>query len=166
MDFILNNLPILICAVVGIGLIIVELFMPGFGIPGISGIVLLIIAAAYNWNQYGYIAGLGVSLILLVIVGAAIYISIRSATKGRLSRSPLVLKGGQSREEGFIATDEYDKYLGREGTTLTVLRPAGMAEVDGERVNVVSDGSFIDRGVRVRVREVEGSRVMVERLEV
>ncbi|MDD2562558.1 MAG: NfeD family protein [Eubacteriales bacterium] len=166
MDFILNNLPILICAVVGIGLIIVELFMPGFGIPGISGIVLLIMAAAFTWNQYGYIAGLGVSLILLVIVGAAIYISIRSATKGRLSRSPLVLKGGQSREEGFIATDEYDKYLGREGTTLTVLRPAGMAEVDGERVNVVSDGSFIDRGVRVRVREVEGSRVMVERLEV
>lgn len=166
MDFILNNLPILICAVVGIGLIIVELFMPGFGIPGISGIVLLIVAAAFTWNQYGYVAGLGVSLILLVIVGAAIYISIRSATKGRLSRSPLVLKSEQTRAEGFIATDEYDKYLNTEGTTLTVLRPAGLAEIGGERVNVVSEGNFIDKGVRVRVREVAGSRVMVERLEV
>lgn len=166
MDFILSNLPILICAVVGIGLIIVEMFMPGFGIPGISGIVLLIAAAVFTWIQHGYVAGLGVSLILLVIVGIAMYFSIRSATKGRLSRSPLVLKSKQSREEGFIATDEYDKYLDREGTTLTVLRPAGMAEIDGERVNVVSDGNFIDKGVRVKVREVEGSRVMVERLEV
>jgi len=105
-------------------------------------------------------------LILLVIVGLAMYISIKSATKGRLSRSDLILKGELSREEGFIATDQYDQYLGKEGITLTVLRPAGMAEIEGERVNVVSDGNFIDKGVRVRVREVEGPRVMVDRVEV
>jgi len=134
MDFILNNLPILICAVVGIGLIIVEMFMPGFGVPGISGIILLIAASVFTWLQHGYVAGLGMGLILLVIVGLAMYISIKSATKGRLSRSDLILKGELSREEGFIATDQYDQYLGKEGITLTVLRPAGMAEIEGERV--------------------------------
>ena len=50
MDFILNNLPILICAVVGIALIIVEMFMPGFGIPGVAGIILLIGASALTWR--------------------------------------------------------------------------------------------------------------------
>lgn len=162
MDFILNNLPILICALFGIGLIVVEMFMPGFGIPGISGIILLFGAAVLTWIQHGYMAGLGVGIILLVIVGVAIYISIKSAAKGRISRSALILKGAQTRAEGFVATDEYDKYLNKEGVTLTVLRPAGMAEIEGERVNVVSLGTYIDQGARIRVREVEGSRVMVE----
>ena len=162
MDFILNNLPIIICALVGIGLIIVEMFMPGFGIPGISGIILLIGAAALTWLQHGYMAGMGVGLILLAFVAAAAYIAIKSTTKGRLSRSALILKGAQSREDGFVATEKYDQYLNKEGVTLTVLRPAGMAEIENERVNVVSAGSFIDQGVRIRVKQVEGSRVMVE----
>lgn len=165
MDFILNNLPILICAVVGIALIIVEMFMPGFGIPGIAGIILLIGASALTWIEYGYMAGLGVAIILLAFVGVAIYLSIKSATKGRISRSPLILRGSQSREDGFVATDEFDKYLHKEGTALTVLRPAGMADIEGDRVNVVSIGDFIEKGVRVRVREVEGSRVMVDRVQ-
>jgi membrane-bound ClpP family serine protease len=165
MAFILNNLPILICAVIGIALIIVEMFMPGFGIPGISGIILLIGATALTWTQYGYMAGLGVGLILLAIVGVAMYLSIKSATKGRLSRSALILKGAQSREDGFVATEEYEKYLHKEGVTLTVLRPAGLAEIEGDRVNVVSMGNFVEQGVRVRVREVEGSRVLVEKVE-
>ncbi|MGI6687195.1 MAG: NfeD family protein [Christensenellales bacterium] len=165
MAFILNNLPILICAVIGIALIIVEMFMPGFGIPGISGIILLIGATALTWTQYGYMAGLGVGLILLVIVGVTIYLSIKSATKGRLSRSALILKGAQSREDGFVATEENEKYLHKEGVTLTVLRPAGLAEIEGDRVNVVSMGNFVEQGVRVRVREVEGSRVLVEKVE-
>jgi membrane-bound ClpP family serine protease len=162
MDFILNNLPILICVLVGIALVIVEIFMPGFGIPGISGIILLFGAAVLTWIEYGYMAGLGVGILLLAFVGIAIYISIKSTTKGRLSRSALILQGSQSRDAGFVATDEYDGYLNKEGITLTVLRPAGMAEIEGERVNVVSVGTFIDQGVRVRVREVEGARVMVE----
>ncbi len=165
MDFIVNNLPILICAVIGIALIIVEMFMPGFGIPGISGIILLIGATALTWIEYGYMAGLGVGVILLAIVGLAMYLSIKSATTGRLSRSPLVLRGSQSREDGFVATEEYEKYLHKEGTTLTVLRPAGMADIEGDRVNVVSVGNFVEQGVRVRVREVEGSRVLVDKVE-
>lgn len=162
MDFILNNLPILICALVGILLIVVEIFMPGFGIPGIAGVILLIGASVLTWIEYGMMAGLGVGIILLAFVGLSIYLSIKSTSKGRLSRSPLILKGAQRREDGFVATDEYDKYLHKEGVTLTVLRPAGMADIEGDRVNVVSIGSFIEQGARIRVRQVEGGRVMVD----
>lgn len=165
MEFIVNNLPILICAVFGIGLIIVEMFMPGFGIPGIAGMILLALSVVFTWTQYGYLAGLGVAVVLLAVVGIAISLSIRSTTKGRLSRSPLILKGSLTREEGFIATREKGMFVGRIGETYTVLRPAGIAEFDGERLNVVTAGEFVQKGVRVIVKEVEGTRVLVEELD-
>ena len=165
MDFIVNNLPILICAVVGIGLLIVEMFMPGFGIPGISGLILLFASVVFTWMQYGYVAGLGLAVILLAVVGLAVSLSLRSATKGRLSRSSLILKGAQTRDEGFIATEEQTMFVGRVGETFTVLRPAGIAEFDGERLNVVTAGEFIQKGVRVIVKEVEGARILVQQVE-
>jgi membrane-bound ClpP family serine protease len=78
-DFIVNNLPIIICAILGITLLVVEIFMPGFGIPGISGIVLLAASVVFTWMQYGEVAGLGVAVIVLAVCGLAITLSLRSA---------------------------------------------------------------------------------------
>ena len=165
MEFIVNNLPIIICAVLGIVLLVVEMFMPGFGIPGISGIVLLIASVVFTWMQYGEVAGLGVAVIVLAIGGLAITLSLRSASKGRLSRSPLMLKGGQSREEGFVAMEDLSGFVGQTGLTTTVLRPAGNADFDGERLNVVSNGEFIPKGAKVIIKHVEGARILVEKVE-
>ena len=55
-------------------------------------------------------------------------------------------------------------FLGREGTTVTVLRPTGMAEFDGVKLNVVSDGEFIAQGKAIRVQSVEGNRIVVAEL--
>ncbi|MEX0887475.1 MAG: NfeD family protein [Phycisphaeraceae bacterium] len=52
--------------------------------------------------------------------------------------------------------------IGRDGVVTTGLRPAGRAEFDGEVVDVVSTGQWIDRGQRVRVIEVHGNRIVVE----
>lgn len=164
MEFVINNLPILICALVGIGLLIVEVFMPGFGLPGLAGIALLAASAVFTWQQHGPLAGLGIAVVNLALVGLAFFISMRSAAKGRLSRSPLILKGGQTREEGFIATEPQPGLVGSVGFTHTVLRPAGIAEFDGERLTVVSAGDFIPKDARVIVKEVEGSRVLVEQV--
>lgn len=162
MEFFVENLSIIICIVVGIGLLIVEMFMPGFGIPGISGLALLAASIYFTWTMHGMMAALFLALAELVIVGLTIWLSLRSASKGKLSKSPLILKGSQSQAEGFVATDEYNRYLGKTGVTTTVLRPAGIADFDGERINVVSEGEFIAKGASVIVREVEGARVMVE----
>ena len=163
MEFIIYNLPILICAVVGIALLIFEMFMPGFGIPGISGIALLIVSVVFTWMEHGMLAGLGAALVVIVAGGLAVYLSLRSASRGRLSRSPLILKGAQTRDEGFVAQDELTGFVGRAGTTATVLRPAGIADFDGVRLNVVSQGAFIAKGEKVVIRQVEGARVLVEK---
>jgi len=55
--------------------------------------------------------------------------------------------------------------VGREGVTVTPLRPAGMAEIDGAKVDVVALGDFIERDVRVRVVDNSGNRVVVRRIE-
>ena len=162
MEFIVENLAIIISVVIGVALLIVEIFMPGFGVPGIAGFALLAASVYFTWTRHGVNAALGLAAGELAISGLAIYLSLRSASKGRLSKSPLILKGGLTRKEGFISTDEYDSYKGKTGTTITVLRPAGIAEVEGERLNVVSEGEFIQKGATILIKEVEGARILVE----
>ena len=85
-------------------------------------------------------------------------VSIHSASKGRLSKSKLVLNDVSiERPE----TEELAYFVDKKGVAVTVLRPAGMAEFDGVKLNVVSDGEFIPEGAAVRVARVEGNRIVV-----
>ena len=161
LEVIAANLPILICCVIGIGLMVLEAFMPGFGLPGISGIILEVVAVALTWMNHGPMAALGMTLIVLSILAIAISMSLRSAANGKLSRSKLVLNDTESNEAGYRSTEDLDVFLGKEGVTTTVLRPTGMAEFDGVRLNVVSEGEFIQSGTRVQIVRVEGSRILV-----
>ena len=161
LEFIAANLPILICFVIGIGLMVLEAFMPGFGLPGISGIILEVVAVVLTWMNHGPVAALGMTLIILSILAIAISMSLRSAANGKLSRSKLVLNDTESNEEGYRSTEDLEVFLGKEGVTTTVLRPTGMAEFDGVRLNVVSEGEFIQSGTQVQIVRVEGSRILV-----
>lgn len=165
MDFILNNLPIIISVVVGIVLLVVEAFMPGFGLPGVSGIILLIVAVYMTWTDYGAIAGLGATVAILALTGLSVSLSLKSASSGKLSRSSLVLHGSSSKEEGYAASENKENLLGCCGTTQTVLRPSGIALFNGQRVDVISRGEYIDKNVSVQAVEVEGSRIVVEKVE-
>lgn len=164
MEIILQNLPILICFVFGLGLLIVEVFMPGFGLPGISGIALEIVSIVLTYLRHGGLAALGMTLIILACVAVAISLALRSANKGRLSKSPVILTETESTAEGYVASKDMEVFLGREGRTKTVLRPSGMAEFDGVKLDVVADGEYIPKDVPVRVDHVEGARIVVRRV--
>lgn len=161
LDFIAVNLPILICFFIGVGLLVLEAFMPGFGVAGVSGIVVETVAVALTWIHHGPVAALGMLLIILSMIAIAISMSLRSATNGRLSKSKLILHETESNEAGYRATEDMEVFLGREGRTTTVLRPTGIAEFDGVRLNVVSEGEFIPSGTSVRIVRIEGSRILV-----
>ncbi|MBP3644965.1 MAG: hypothetical protein J6K55_00885 [Clostridia bacterium] len=164
MDMILQNLPILICFVFGLGLLIVEVFMPGFGLPGVSGIALEIASIVLTYMRHGGLAALGMTLIILACVAAAISIALRSVNKGRLSKSPVILTETESASEGYVTSKDMEIFLGREGRTKTVLRPSGMAEFDGVKLDVVADGEYIPKDTMVRVDHVEGARIVVRRV--
>ncbi len=162
MEFIVANLPIVICAVIGIILLIVEVFMPGFGLPGIAGLLLLGVSIVMTWMSHGAYAGLGATLVVLAIGGIVLSLSLKSATSGRISRSALILKDTTQtpREEPKL-----ERLIGVEGVSQTVLRPAGIALVDGQRINVVTRGEFIGKDEQVVIEEIEGARVIVRRVK-
>ena len=54
--------------------------------------------------------------------------------------------------------------MGREGTTTGVLRPTGIADFDGVRLNVCSEGDFVEPGERVRITAIDGSRIIVRKV--
>lgn len=164
-EFIAVNLPIIICFLVGVALLVLEVFMPGFGVPGITGIILEIVSIALTWRSHGPIAALGMVILVLAVIGITISLSLRSATKGRLSRSNIILNNTETVQEGYSATEDMDVFLGKEGTALTVLRPAGIAAFDGVKLNVVSEGEYIPKDTRVRIERVEGARVVVRALQ-
>ena len=165
LEIILQNLPILICFIFGLGLLIVEVFMPGFGLPGVSGIVLEAVAIVLTYRGHGGLAALGMTLIILAVVAIAISLALHSATKGKLSKSAMILTETESAAAGYVASRDMDVFLNKEGLTTTVLRPSGMAVFDGVRLNVVSDGEYIAQNVLVRVDHVEGSRVVVRKVK-
>lgn len=158
MEFLLNNWPMLLCFILGIGMLVLEAFMPGFGLPGISGIVLEAVAIWLCWHSLGGGAAVGMLLIALALLAVAISLSLRSATKGRLSRSRMVLNDNES---SYSANEDLSSFVGLSGQTVTPLRPTGMATFDSVKLNVVSDGEFIEKGSAVTVIRVEGSRILV-----
>lgn len=163
LEFILANLPIIVCFLVGIGLLVAEVFLPGFGLPGISGIILEFVTVWLTWANHGPVAALGMTIIILAVIAIAISVALKSAAHGRLSRSSLILNQEEGAGTGSAAGD-IEVFLGKEGVTDTVLRPAGIAEFDGVRLNVVSDGEFVPAGARVRIAKVEGARILVRPL--
>ena len=152
-DFIMTNLPIIVCFVLGIGLLIMEALMPGFGI-----------ALVLTWQQHGTMATLGMLLIVLSVLAIAISTSLHSLTKGKLSKSSIVNSHTESTDAGYRSAEDMQVFLGREGTATTALRPTGLGEFDGVRLNVVSEGDFIENGTKIRVTQIEGSRIVVKKV--
>ncbi|MDI6601701.1 MAG: NfeD family protein [Thermoanaerobacteraceae bacterium] len=153
---------VLIMFVAGLLLLFVEAFMPGFGVAGIGGVVLIflsVIISAQNITQA--MITLGVSFIISIV---ALVLIIRYAPKSKFY-DRIILKTSLSKEAGFEATTDYNVYEGKEGIAITTLRPAGIVEVDGKRLDVVTDGAYIEAGSRVRITAVEGRRIIVKRKE-
>ena len=148
--------------ILGLLLLIVEMFIPGFGIAGGSGLVLLVVAIILTARTpFEAFVMLVIVLILVTLVLAVI---LRSAKRGKLSRK-LILWSSEKHENGFRSTEDMSTLLDREGVALTVLRPAGTGSFEGRRLDVVSDGNFIEKGIRIKIVRIDGRRILVERID-
>ena len=145
--------------ILGFLLVIVEMFNPGFGVPGALGIVFLIVGVIVTAETVEQ--GIFMGVIILAILAVMLTIVLYSASKGRLSKK-LILKDATDRQSGFSGTEDMKYLLGKSGKAVTPLRPAGCADLDGVRLDVVTRGEFIDKDVPVTVIEVEGNRIVVE----
>jgi membrane-bound serine protease (ClpP class) len=151
-------------------LLVIELFVtPGFGATGVVGIAALVGALALSLVGAGATWAVLVTALGRVAVSLLLAIAAALALLRFLPRLPfgrqLVLETELTAREGFASTPETDRaWLGKRGTAASTLRPAGIADIEGERVDVVSDGEFIDAGDPITVVRVDGNRIVVRRL--
>lgn len=150
--------------VLGIIALILELFfVPGFGVAGVLGVILLgwgILLVSVDIFHATQALTLAMVITLVALVGG-----VWLATKVNFWRK-VTLPHRQKREEGYLAPrQELEKLLGLQGVAATPLRPAGTALIDGKRVDVVTEGEFIMPGTPVLVVMVEGTRVIVNAVE-
>jgi len=162
MEFVSANLPLILCALIGFALMVVEAFIPGFGVAGISGIVLEVIAVYLSWSTHGTTFALCFTFGIIALIVLTIFLSYRSALHGRLSKSSLILqseeKAGESAAASLISR------VGQRGVAATPLRPAGSVELGGERLNAASEGDFIEKGAAVEVTGAQGDHLIVRSL--
>lgn len=157
----LANWPGILCLVIGVVLIGIEIFLPGFGIPGISGIVLTTIGIVILTDSP--LTALILILAILAILGILIAIAIRSAKQGRIAKSSLILKDELDKESGFSSAGDMEYFIGHSGVAVTDLRPAGIADFDGVKLDVVTEGNFLEKGSALVVISVEGRRIVVRK---
>lgn len=147
--------------VIGFAFLIFEMFHPGFGVPGFIGLILLV--AGILLTARNVFEALVMIIILLAILGIAVMLVLHSATKGRLSKT-LILKDSLNKEEGFVGAEDMNYFIGKEGMALTVLHPSGTGEFDGVKLDVVTEGGFIEKDARIRVVQVIGRRIVVQEM--
>jgi len=154
----------------GVMLLAIELFVtPGFGVTGLLGLVALLgglglslVGAGATWEVV--ITAVGQVAVSLLLALAASLAMLRLLPRLPFGRR-LVLESELAAGEGFASAPETDRtWLGKRGTAASTLRPAGIADIEGERVDVVSDGEFIDAGEPITVVRVDGNRIVVRRL--
>ena len=144
---------VIVLMAVGMVLLFLEVaIIPGFGVAGISSILCLLGGAATAWLNYGAAWGMG----SIILSGGLSIGMIALAPRTRAGKG-LVLKDAITAQIGATSS----ALEGRTGVTLTPLRPSGAAEIEGRRVDVVTDGQFVAAGAKVKVVAVEGARVVV-----
>jgi membrane-bound serine protease (ClpP class) len=153
----------------GLALIALEVFViPGFGIAGVAGIVAVLAGLTLSFVGAGATAGIIGAALARVVVSAAVAVVASIFVLRLVPRLPfgrsLTLDTALDADEGYASTPATDAvWLGRVGRTISPLRPAGFDEIDGQRIDVVSEGELIESGAPVVVARVDGNRIVVRR---
>ena len=160
----------------GLGLLILEIFViPGFGVAGVSGIVLmvssLVLAMIFNIGFDFHFAPKGAFIANFLNVLSALifgfFISLWLSKKVFLMKTKygvLALDTELKETEGFTSVDTHLAGLvGKEGTALTFMRPAGKVELGGEIYDAVTDMGVVEQGTKIRVVRFENAQLVVEK---
>ncbi|WEK53060.1 MAG: NfeD family protein [Candidatus Cohnella colombiensis] len=145
--------------IIGIILLIIEMFAPSFGVLGVVGTVAIIFGITMGAYDTGNaLQSLGIAFVVaIVVVAIFVYIFRKRGVWNRF-----ILDDELTSEQGYVPNEDRDQWLGQEGIVLSALRPAGVVEIDGQRLDVVSSGEFIEKGTAVVVQLVDGTRIVVK----
>ncbi len=149
--------PILL-QIVGVLVIIAEIFIPSSGLLAIMAIAILAYSLFIVFS-ISVSAGMFMVVADIIILPFLIIFGLKM-----LSKSPATLREELSSEDGVTSqSPELEKYLGKNGVTTSDLRPSGTALIDGKRMDVVSRGNYIDKDTKIVVCSVTGNQLVVKK---
>jgi membrane-bound serine protease (ClpP class) len=155
-----SNLFVVLLAVAGIALILLELHViPGHGFPGILGALALVAAVFIAFGGIPFVFVTAQSLAIAIVLSVvAFWVASRIFPESAwLRRIVFVAEQGPD----YVASADYRALVGKTGLATSYLRPAGVASIDGRRVDVLTEGDFVPAGTAVTVTRVEGARIFV-----
>jgi membrane-bound serine protease (ClpP class) len=155
----------------GIVLILLEIFViPGFGIAGISGIILVFVSLFLSlvgsdpFINYEMISKAIIQLSISLVAALGLIFILAKYLPKTSAFNKFILSDSEKSDEGFSSHSITKDLIGAEGIALTTLRPSGTAEINGKRVDVVTESEYVEKGKKIKVIAVEGIRVVVKEI--
>jgi membrane-bound serine protease (ClpP class) len=151
-------------AAAGLFALIIEVFVPAGGIIGIAGLGSIIAGIVVAYHRLGNLIGSIYLAVVMVLVPVFIVLYFRLFPRSPVGRW-LISHDHQDVGKGYASysQEKYSDLVGKEGISLTILRPAGTIRIDGRKYSAVTGGEFIEKDQPVKVLKVEGSRIVVRR---
>lgn len=156
-----NILSVILFAV-GVIFVIIELFVVG-AVIGMIGMILITISIVMLGNNLLLMLGNVIVALILSIIEWVILVKLFNRKIPFLEK--VILKDSTNAESGYTSHDDRSHLVVKTARTITDLRPAGIISCDDDRIDAVSDGTFILRNRQVKILEVEGTRVVVREIE-
>jgi membrane-bound serine protease (ClpP class) len=157
------NAFVVVLALLGLFGILYELhIVPGHAIPGVLGTIALIASVLLAFGPFGaaaFFVALQTVATAIVLTVVLFYLATKAIPENAWI-AKLTFAGVQGAE--YVTSADQTQLRGKVGIANSYLRPAGVALIDGQRVDVLTKGEFIPEGTPVRVTRVEGARVFVE----
>jgi len=145
-------------------LIVAEVFVPSGGLISICAIACLV-GGIVIFFQYSVTAGwVGIG-IAAVMIPSVLVIAYRIFPKTRFGKSVTLTPPKRKQGDAIPDTDRLKELLGAEGVVLTTLRPVGMCDISGQRLECVAESGYVHKGKKIKVINVESTQLTVRIIE-
>jgi len=145
-------------------LIIAEVFVPSGGLISICAVACLIGGAVIFFRHSTTTGWIGV-IIAVIMIPSVLVIAYKMFPKTRFGKSVTLTPPQRQQGDAIPDTPELKELLGAEGLVLTPLRPVGMCDFSGQRVECVAESGYVDKDKKVKVIDVESTQVTVRVME-
>lgn len=152
----------IVCLIAGFLLVGVELVVPGFGLPGISGIACLLAGVFLTADSVEEAIFITIGVIVLLGILMSVILGLLSHRK---LRTPVILDSEVKGESDYLSSSDLEYLLHKEGVATTDLRPMGRGEFDGIVLDIYSDTSYIEKGTPIVIVRIDGKKLLVKKGE-
>lgn len=149
----------IIFLIAGFVLAAVEMYLPGFGAPGILGAVCFVVSVLLIAKTIEQ--GLLMAIIILCVLLLILLIMFLLVFKGRM-KSSIILQDAVQGNAGYIDENDLKYLLGKEGIAATDLKPAGRGSFEGVEFEVYSESKYITKGKKIMISSIKNARLTVK----